>query len=213
MFDVNCLKVYLVGGSQDTHHDPAELLDKVEQALKAGITAFQYREKGDSSLNAEEKLTLGRKLQALCKKYQVPFIIDDDVDLALELQADGIHVGQSDRAIQKVIDQVSGKMFIGYSCSTLAEVEEANELPIDYVGSGPIFPTLSKLDADPVIGTDGVQKLVLASKNPIVAIGGISLENVSELASSGVKGIAVISMILQSSDIAHTVEVAKAVKY
>lgn len=204
-FKPDMLRCYLVGGSQDTHHDPQQLLDDVNQALQAGITMYQYREKGSSKLSPQEKLSLGKQLQQLCRQHNVPFVIDDDVALAQKLGADGVHVGQDDEKIQQVIAQVGSQMMIGYSCSTQAEVQRANHLSVDYVGSGPVYPTTSKADADPVIGVDGLTKLVATSWHPIVAIGGIAEDNLQRVATSHCSGIATISMILQSADIGATV--------
>ena len=204
-FNPDMLRCYLVGGSQDTNHDPQQLLDDVDQALQAGITMFQYREKGSSRLSAQEKLSLGQQLMHLCRQHDVPFIIDDDVALAQQLGADGVHVGQDDEKIQQVIAQVGSQMMVGYSCSTQAEVQRDNHLGVDYVGSGPVYPTMSKADADPVIGVDGLTKLVETSWHPIVAIGGIAEDNLQHVASSHCSGVATISMILQSDDIGATV--------
>lgn len=204
-FDPDMLRCYLVGGSQDTHHNPQELLDDVRQALQAGITMFQYREKGSSRLSSQEKLSLGKQLQQLCRQHNVPFVIDDDVALAQKLGADGVHVGQDDEKIQQVIAQVGSQMMIGYSCSTQAEVQRANHIGVDYVGSGPVYPTNSKADADPVIGVDGLTQLVATSWHPIVAIGGIAENNLQHVATSHCSGIATISMILQSANIGATV--------
>lgn len=205
-FNPDMLRCYLVGGSQDTNHDPQQLLDDVKQALAAGITMFQYREKGSSRLSGQEKLALGQQLMHLCRQHNVPFIIDDDVALAQQLGADGVHVGQDDEKIQQVIAQVGSQMMIGYSCSTEAEVQRANHLGVDYVGSGPVYPTMSKADADPVIGVDGLTKLVETSWHPIVAIGGIAEDNLQHVAGSQCSGVATISMILQSQDIDATVQ-------
>lgn len=205
-FHPDMLRCYLVGGSQDTNHDPQQLLQAVKQALQAGITMYQYREKGSSNLSPQARLTLGQQLEQLCHHYDVPFIIDDDVALAQRLGADGVHVGQDDEKIQQVIAQVGSQMMIGYSCSTEAEVQQANHLGIDYVGSGPVYPTMSKADADPVIGVDGLKRLVATSWHPVVAIGGIAEDNLKHVATSHCSGIATISMILQSRDIGATVQ-------
>jgi thiamine-phosphate pyrophosphorylase len=203
-FDRKQLAAYFVCGTQDI---PGQQLTTVlKRALTAGITAFQYRDKGASRLTASERLTLGEQLHALCEAAGVPFIVDDDVDLALALGADGIHVGQSDTGIQQVVTAVSQQMFVGLSCSTLAEVRVANQVAgLAYLGSGPIFPTSSKADADPVVGLANLQELVTASSRPIVAIGGITAAQLPALAKTGVAGAAVISMLAQSNDYQRTV--------
>lgn len=209
-FDPSMLRSYFIAGTQDIKDDRT-LEEVLKQALEAGISAFQYREKGPTSLTGDAKLKLGRDLRALCTDYQVPFIVDDDVELALETNADGIHVGQKDERVTKVIDQVGGRLFVGLSCDTAGQVQIANETAgISYIGSGPVFPTGSKADADPVIGVDGLAKLVTVSKLPVVAIGGITEANLKELPATGVAGTSVISMIAQSDDIFRTVKAMNA---
>lgn len=205
-FDPIMLRAYLVGGSQDTHHDPAELLAKTEEALRAGVTAFQYREKGSSRLSADQRLSLAQHLRELTSYYQVPFFIDDDEELALVVGADGVHVGQKDQRIEQVIRRAHGKLMIGYSCNRPAQIEKANQLAaIDYIGSGPVFPTQSKADADPALGLNRLALLNRLSEWPVVAIGGITADNIAATLATGVAGAAVISMIFQSDDIQQTV--------
>lgn len=204
-FDPQLLKAYFVCGSQDV---PAgQFVPTVKAALAAGITAFQFRDKGQhSQLNEEERVATAITLRDLCADAGVPFIVDDDVDLAQLTKADGIHVGQSDEKIQAVIQAVGGQMFIGLSCSNQAEILAANAIDgIDYYGSGPVFPTGSKADADPVIGLAGLKQLVGLSTRPIVGIGGITVTDLPDVIKAGAAGSAVISMIAASSDIAITV--------
>lgn len=203
-FNEKMLRCYLVGGSQDAGCDPANFLAKVEEAIKAGITAFQYREKGASTLTGPERVKLGQKLRQLTEEAGIPLIVDDDVALAKEIGADGIHVGQKDKGIDQVLREAGG-MFVGYSCNTPEQVEKANNLPVAYLGSGPVFPTNSKADADPALGLDKLANLVKRSRHPIVAIGGISEANMEETLATGVAGISVISMILQSPNITETI--------
>lgn len=205
-FNPHMLETYLVGGSQDVHHDPQELVKRVTCALQAGITAFQYREKGSSILSQGERYNLAKQLRQLTRQYQVPFFIDDDEELALAVGADGVHVGQKDQRIEEVIDRARGKLIIGYSCNQLAQVKKANLLPVDYIGSGPIFVTQSKGDADPAIGLTKLKELVTTSAHPVVAIGGLNRDNIKATAATGVAGLSVISMILQSPNIEQTVK-------
>lgn len=209
-FNPACLSCYLIGGSQDVHHDPQALVTKVDAALAAGATAFQYREKGTSRLNPAARLALGRQLRALATTYQVPFFVDDDLALAQALQADGIHVGQSDTRIQEVIAQVGDHMLVGYSCNTLPEVTKANHLAVDYLGSGPVYPTTSKADADPALGVAQLTTLVNHSQHPVVAIGGISLANAATTMTSGCAGLAIISAILSAADPGQAVQAIRA---
>lgn len=205
-FETAMLRSYFIAGTQDIK-DERPLEEVLKQALEAGITAFQYREKGPTSLTGSQKLELGQRLKVLCADYQIPFIVDDDVDLAIKTRADGIHVGQKDERVTSVIDQVGNQMFVGLSCDTPDQIQVANQIAgISYIGSGPVFPTGSKADADPVIGVDGLAQLVKVSKLPVVAIGGITEDNITELSKTGVAGTSVISMIAQSDDIFRTVK-------
>lgn len=209
-FNPQMLQVYLVGGTQDVHHDVASFLSKVELAMQSGITAFQYREKGDSHLRASERIDLGLRLRALCTKYGIPLIVDDDYRLAQQINADGIHVGQTDSRIEEVATAVGHQMFIGYSCNTITEVEHANTLDsVDYLGCGPVFPTTSKADADPAIGLDKLTRLNNLSQYSVVAIGGIKEQYLQKVAKTGVAGIAVISLIFNSADLITTVKKMK----
>ena len=125
--------------------------------------------------------------------------------MAQTINADGIHVGQKDQRVEQVLAAVGNIMFIGYSCNQPAQIEHANQLPVAYVGSGPIFPTGSKNDADPAMGLEKLHELVTISTHPIVAIGGISEANMQSTLETGVAGLSMISMILQSPDIKKTV--------
>ncbi|WP_461240540.1 thiamine phosphate synthase [Paucilactobacillus sp. N302-9] len=206
-FNAEMLKAYLVGGTQDLG-DPSAFLPKIEALMKAGITAFQLREKGTSRLNEDERYELALQCKQLTTKYQIPLIIDDDFPLAIKIQADGVHVGQKDRRVEAVIDAVGDDMFVGYSCNTAAEIRVANQLPqVAYVGSGPIYPTNSKADADPAIGTTGLKNLLEVSDKPIVAIGGITEKNVPDVLATGVSGISSISMFLNSANIEKTMQI------
>lgn len=199
-FEPGLLRAYFVAGSQDV--PGRDLREVLATMLKAEITAFQFRDKGTSSLTATERVALGRDLREQCRAASVPFIVDDDVDLALTLHADGIHVGQSDAGVQQVLDAVKPRdMFVGLSCSTAEEVAAANQVTgIAYLGSGPIFPTTSKADADPVIGAAGLAKLVTQSHVPVVAIGGLTVDTMPEVAATGAAGAAVITLLTRSTD-------------
>lgn len=206
-FDSNMLKVYLVGGTQDVGNDPERFLRDVETAFKAGVTAFQYREKDGSQLSKAATIDMAIRLRKLTHQYYVPYFIDDDEERALKVGADGVHIGQKDQRIEEVIQRAAGKLLIGYSCNTAAEITKANRLAaVDYVGTGPVFPTNSKGDADPAIGVGQLAQLNAASQHPMVAIGGISRDNLNAVLNTGVAGVAVISMILGSQDITSTVK-------
>ncbi|MEE8825463.1 thiamine-phosphate synthase [Lentilactobacillus sunkii] len=207
-FETGMLRAYFIAGTQDIKDKSKTLQEVAKQAMEAGITAFQYREKGPGSLSGSARDEMAADLREMCSDYEIPFIVDDDVDLAIKTKADGIHVGQKDERVAKVIEQVGNDMFVGLSCDTKEQIDVASHIHgISYLGSGPVFPTGSKADADPVIGVDGLAELVKVSKLPIVAIGGITEENIVELPKTGAAGVSVISMIAQSDDIFRTVKV------
>ena len=211
------LSVYFIAGTQDVRHlsgDPAQnLLSVLKQALEAGITCFQFRDKGEHSLANQPiaQKVLAQQCQASCRAFNVPFVINDDVALALELAADGVHVGQGDMSIETVLARTQGKMFVGLSTHSLVQAQLAQANPhIDYIGVGPIFPTQSKKDQDPAVGLDFVAYLRQAGiTKPIVAIGGVNAESAPRLLGDGADGVAVISAIAQASDIAAVVKSLK----
>ena len=197
-FEPGLLRAYFVAGSQDVPGKDLRIV--LAEMLQAGITAYQFRDKGASTLTPAERLALGRDLRDQCRAASVPFIVDDDVDMALALDADGVHVGQSDERIQQVLAATKDRqMFVGLSCSTSSEVAAANQLTgLAYIGSGPIYPTVSKDDADPVIGTAGLQALVAQANVPIVAIGGVTQESLPAIAQTGAAGVAVITLLTRN---------------
>ncbi len=196
-----------VAGSQDFYHIKGgkndrinALLDTLELALQSKITAFQFRQKGDLALQDPVEIKqLALECQKLCQKYGAPFIVNDEVKLALELKADGVHVGQEDMAIEEVITLCKKRLFIGLSVNTLEQALKARHLDhIAYLGVGPIFPTPSKKDKQ-VVGVELLKKIKDSGvKKPLIAIGGITMHNASKLREYG--GIAVISAITQAKD-------------
>ncbi|MDU9773144.1 thiamine phosphate synthase [Helicobacter pylori] len=213
MFDANCLKLMFVAGSQDFYHIKGgkndrinALLDTLELALQSQITAFQFRQKGDLALQDPIEIKqLALECQKLCQKYGVPFIVNDEVQLALELKADGVHVGQEDMAIEEVITLCKKRQFIGLSVNTLEQALKARHLDgVAYLGVGPIFPTPSKKDKQ-VVGVELLKKIRDSGvKKPLIAIGGITMHNAPKLHEYG--GIAVISTITQAKDKALVIE-------
>lgn len=207
----NKLNVYFIAGSQDVKN--GDLLPVLEEALQAGITMFQFREKGSNSFihNLKMKRELAIQCQALCQKYNIPFIINDDVELAISIKADGIHVGQEDTPIEEVLKRVNRDTIVGLSTSNEQEVAEAEKIEgLDYIGLGPVFTTASKEDTKPELGIKGLKDIIgRGRKRPIVAIGGLSIENVSDVRKSGVDGLAVISAITKSNNMLETIEQLK----
>lgn len=208
-FSAEMLQVYLIAGTQDVDGDVDDYLARFEMALAAGVTAFQFRDKDGSMLSNDQRWSLAKRCRDLAHQYQVPLIIDDDYQLALAIGADGVHVGQKDQRIDEVLAAVGEQMFVGYSCNTPAQVRHANQLPVAYIGSGPVFATGSKADADPVVGTTKLHDLVKQSVHPVVAVGGITLANTAEIMATGVSGISGISVIMRSADVTETVHQLK----
>ncbi len=196
-----------VAGSQDFYHIKGgkndrinALLETLELALQSKITAFQFRQKGDLALQDPVEIKqLALECQKLCQKYGAPFIVNDEAKLALELKADGVHVGQEDMAIEEVITLCQKCLFIGLSVNTLEQALKARHLDaVAYLGVGPIFPTPSKKDKQ-VVGVELLKKIRDSGvKKPLIAIGGITMHNASKLREYG--GIAVISAITQAKD-------------
>ena len=173
------------------------LYKQVEKAIKGGVTFVQLREK-----NLDEKSFLNEALeiQILCKKYNVPFVINDNVEIARKINADGVHVGQSDMKAENVRAILGNDKILGVSAQTVEQALYAQKEGADYIGVGAVFPTGSKLDADNV-SLDTLKEICSAVNIPVVAIGGIGIDNVSKLKNSGITGIAVISAIFASDDI------------
>ena len=203
------LLLYFVAGTQDCRHlgdNPADnLLSVLKQALDGGITCFQFRDKGKFSLenSLDEQRSLAISCRDLCRQYDVPFIVDDNVDLALEIEADGIHVGQNDMSVKTIRAKTNKPLIIGWSINRLDEAKIGEEISeIDYFGVGPIFSTQSKENPSPTLGMEFIQTLRNGGiTKPLVAIGGIKLEHVKILRKYGADGVAVITAITQANDI------------
>ena len=184
------------------------LLEDTKAALEGGMTYVQMREKGDP-MTEDELLTEALALKALCAEYGVPFVIDDDVELAVKCGADGVHVGQSDMACVEARRALGSAKVVGVSAQTVEQAVQAEEDGADYLGVGAVFPTGSKDDADDV-SHDTVKAICEAVNIPVIAIGGISKDNVGQLAGLGLDGVAVISAIYASDDLKAATEDLKA---
>ena len=184
------------------------LLEDTRAALEGGMTYVQMREKGDP-MTEDELLTEALALKALCEEYGVPFVIDDDVELAVKCGADGVHVGQSDMACVEARRALGSAKVVGVSAQTVEQAVQAEKDGADYLGVGAVFPTGSKDDADDV-SHDTVKAICEAVNIPVIAIGGISKNNVGQLAGLGLDGVAVISAIYASDDLKATTEDLKA---
>ena len=184
------------------------LLADTRAALEGGMTYVQMREKGDP-MTEDELLTEALALKALCEEYGVPFVIDDDVELAKKCGADGVHVGQSDMACVEARKALGERKVVGVSAQTVEQAVQAEKDGADYLGVGAVFPTGSKDDADDV-SHDTVKAICEAVSIPVIAIGGISKDNVGQLAGLGLDGIAVISAIYAADDLKAATEDLKA---
>lgn len=178
------------------------LYSVVKESLEGGVTFLQLREK---ELDEEHFLEEARELQKLCREYQVPFVINDNVDIAAAINADGVHVGQSDMEAGDVRAKLGPDKIIGVTAKTVEQAVLAQERGADYLGVGAVFHTDSKADAKE-ISFDTLKDICKAVSIPVIAIGGITEENVRELAGSGICGIAVISAIYAQRDIKKAAE-------
>ena len=173
------------------------LYSVVKESLDGGVTFLQLREK---ELDEVHFLEEAKELQQLCREYQVPFIVNDNVDIAISMDADGVHVGQSDMEAGDVRAKLGPDKIIGVSAQTVEQAVLAEKHGADYLGVGAVFPTGSKEDADDV-SYETLKAICEAVSIQVIAIGGITQENVKELAGSGICGIAVISAIYAQQDI------------
>ncbi|MGI6453894.1 MAG: thiamine phosphate synthase [Syntrophomonadaceae bacterium] len=178
-----------------------DLFKSVEEAIKGGVTLVQLREKDTSSL---EFYNLALRMKELVHSYNIPLIINDRLDIALAVDADGIHIGQGDLPLEIVRRLVGPKKIVGYSVANVDQALYGENHGADYLGVGPVYPTDSKLDTGEPILLTGLRMIKEAVSIPVVGIGGIGLSNLKEVKSSGIDGISVISAILGSEDIAGT---------
>lgn len=173
------------------------LADKVSEAIDGGATFVQLREK---HLDRDAFVAEARELKALCAARNVPFVVNDDVSIAMECGADGVHVGQSDMEAHDVRALIGDRMILGVSAQTVEQAVAAEKCGADYLGVGAVFPTGSKDDAD-AVSLDTLRAICAAVSIPVVAIGGITLENLPSLSGTGICGVAVISAIFAQEDI------------
>jgi thiamine-phosphate pyrophosphorylase len=174
------------------------LLDLLKQATDGGARIFQYRNKTSSMLAAY------RQALPLCqaaKDAGGAFLVNDRCDLALAVDADGVHLGQDDLPIRMARGMLGTEKLIGISTHNDAQVTAASRAGADYLGFGPIFPPGSKRDHDPVVGIDGLRRIRRLTSLPVFAIGGIAIEHVRSIIEAGADGVAVISAIVQADDV------------
>jgi len=187
------LSLYLVTDKSD---DVEKFLKTIEEAIKGGVSVVQIREKTAETLDF---YNLALKVKEITSKYNVPLIINDRVDVALAIDADGVHVGQSDMPCDVTRKLVGPNKIVGVSAATIDEAKKAENDGADYIGTGAVFPTSTKDDA-PKITKKELKEVVDSINIPVVAIGGITIDNASELLDTGIAGLSVVSAIMSSDD-------------
>lgn len=186
------------------------LYEQIEEALIGGATCVQLREK---NLDEDSFLKEAVEIRQLCHKYKVPLLINDNVKVAIQSKADGVHVGQDDVAVSKIRQMVNSDFIIGATAKTIEQAQKAEAEGANYLGVGAIFPSPTKKDAIRITKTE-LKEICSSVSIPAVAIGGIGLSNMKEIAGCGMSGIAVISAIFAAEDIKMaTQELKKEVAY
>lgn len=194
-FNENMLRLYAV--TDQAWVGRQTLLEQIEDALKGGATIVQLREKKmDEDTFVKEAI----EVRALCHKYNVPLIINDNVDVALKSRADGVHVGIEDTPVEEIRKRVPADFIIGATCKTIGQAKAAEAAGADYIGVGAVFPSSTKTSAVRITN-EQLREIVSSVAIPAVAIGGICCENVCEMKGSSVSGVAVVSAIFAAEDI------------
>ena len=184
------------------NHNAFSHFQLVEKFLEGGARFFQIREKSLSDSLLYNQLL---QIKDLCRRSQAQFLINDRIDLALSVEADGVHLGQNDPPVETARRLLGDQALIGLSTHDPDQFHQAQTRDIDYVAIGPIFPTSTKQSENPPLGTDLLPDLVATSRHPVVAIGGIHLGNAPALWKAGLDSVAVISDIVNSPELAHRV--------
>ena len=189
------LAIYLI--TDDKFFKGRDLLQTIEQALQGGVTAVQYRFKDKTTREMYEEL---KALRELTRRYNADLVVNDRADLALAVEADGVHVGKKDLPPEAVRKVVGDKLYVGYTANSLEEVERAQSLPIDYIGFGSIYDTNTKENYT-LVGIEALKEAIRISEEPIVAIGGIMPYRVEEVVKAGCRNLAIASGILGFEDV------------
>ncbi|HSJ39253.1 MAG TPA: thiamine phosphate synthase [Planococcus sp. (in: firmicutes)] len=197
--------IYFIMGTQNVKgKDPLSVL---EAALQGGISHFQLREKGPGALEGQALQQFAEICQALCAGHKVPFLINDDVELALAIGADGVHIGQEDLECGQARALIGKEKILGVSVHSLEEARTAIDAGADYLGMGPVYGTRSKVDAKRPAGTAGIEEVVIHFPAiPIIGIGGITPQNAAAVWQSGATGIAVISALAAAEDLRFQID-------
>jgi thiamine-phosphate pyrophosphorylase len=188
--------LYLVTDEELSRGRPPR--EVVEAALRGGVTMVQYREKSASTLRMIEE---AREIRELCRRAGVPFIVNDRLDVALAVEADGVHMGQDDMPAARARALIGEGMILGVSAGSPEEACRAEADGADYIGASPVFATPTKPDAPTPLGVDGLKRLAAAAHVPVVAIGGMNGENAAQIIAAGAAGIAVVSAIVAADDV------------
>ena len=202
-FNENMLRLYAV--TDQAWVGRQTLLEQIEDALKGGATIVQLREKNmDEEAFVEEAIAV----RNLCRKYNVPLIINDNVDVALKSRADGVHVGIEDTPVEEIRKRVPADFIIGATCKTIGQAKAAEAAGADYIGVGAVFPSSTKTSAVRITN-EQLREIVSSVAIPAVAIGGICCENVCEMKGSSDSGVAVVSAIFAEEDIENATALLK----
>lgn len=177
--------------------EPIGMIDTARRAVRGGATMVQLR---DKTATTGQMVETGRLLKAALAGADARLIVNDDVDAALAIGADGVHIGQSDLGVRATRDRIGHEMLLGLSIGSVMEAEALDPTLVDYVGVGPVFPTATKPGHPPPIGIEGLRAVIHATHLPAVAIGGIKLGHVSDILATGAKGVAVVSAICGQPD-------------
>ena len=202
-FNENILLLYAV--TDQTWVGKQTLLGQIEDALKGGATIVQLREK---KLDVDNFVEEAIQVRDLCHKYNVPLIINDNVEVALKSGADGVHVGIEDAPVAEIRKRVSADFIIGATCKTVEQAKIAEAAGADYMGVGAVFPSPTKTNAARITN-EQLREIVSSVSIPAVAIGGISYDNVCEIKGSSVSGVAVVSAIFGAEDIEKATSLLK----
>lgn len=192
--------------TDSSNYTEQEFLNRVEEALQGGVTLMQLREKDKTT---REYIELAQKVHSITKKYNVPLIIDDRVDVALAIDAEGVHVGQSDMPIKTARKLMGENKIVGATTKTVEQAKEAYEQGADYLGVGAIYPTTTKVNTV-LTSTDTLRDICNAVPIPVNAIGGLNKDNIDVLEDIPISGICVVSAIMKADDPKKATEELKA---
>ncbi|USJ19388.1 thiamine phosphate synthase [Lactococcus formosensis] len=195
------LTCYFIAGPQNFPElSIEEAVEKIIEILEAGVSSYQFRDKGTVYRSQNQRMATVLKLQEAAKDLHIPFIINDDLELACRIQADGVHLGQQDRAVAEAREKLGLQKYIGLSVRNKQELLAAQESEADYLGIGPIYPTSSKSDAAESLGEEQLSQLLRVNEKAIIGIGGITVESLNPLSQMPLDGVAVISLLTRATN-------------